>query len=128
MSYGLFENDQKHYVGNERKKANHKSGRTLETLCCLSFWLEGYLFPKLCHVVCIAAFRIYHVALDVHFLLRILWFIYFYCDVHDKNLCTEILITISDWFRQFENYMSNLYKYTYSFKMFHYYAYLKISK
>lgn len=57
-----------------------------------------------------------------------LWFIYFYCDVHDKNLCTEILITISDWFQQFENNMSNLYKYTYSFKMFHYYAYLKISK
>lgn len=100
----------------------------LYRLCVLSFWLEGYLFSKLCHVVCIAAFRIYHVALDVHFLLRILWFIYFYCDVHDKNLCTEILITISDWFRQFENNMSNLYKYTYSFKMFHYYAYLKISK
>lgn len=57
-----------------------------------------------------------------------LWFIYFYCDVHDKNLRTEILITISDWFRQFENNMSNLYKYTYSFKIFHYYAYLKISK
>lgn len=63
---------------------------------CFIFLIEGYLFFKLCYVVCIVVFCIYYVVLDVYFFFYILWFIYFYCDVYDKNLCIEILIIILD--------------------------------